>query len=522
MTKILAWHQKKGLENINERLLKNETESRGRVIMPTGSGKTFLQSYVLNDYMNLYSGNRKIHVVVAPRIQLAIQHLYSFQNDKNVCGLKDYRPFALHSGGNGDDGKESSDIFINDLRVDKINSGTSVDSILDDFKTATDQNVDLVVFATYHSLDRLFNAIEKLNNDLKYNVAGLAQFDECQYLVSSGFGEYLTSTPFYKNVFYTATQKYTKNDQEGLGMANVKKWGEIIHLNTPLEMYETGIILRPRLHLLVLEGVQDEYVDTRKIVIETFKKHLEVNHKELPVKLVVNTGGTEFINDIWESPDFKNEFKNADIFKISAAGGAWWYCSKTNKEYELDRKSWLEKIKKVGNCIILHYDIISEGIDVDGITGTLILRNAGTAKLIQMIGRTLRLYYKDREEFKKGNLSVNKLDDWIKPAGLVSVAVIKNDDGTTKDDSATVVELVSAMRSAGFDPTENIIIHEPKGNEDIKEEIETIDPIGGDLGTKLKSLFGEIFDINHTLESLEDMIKRCNSGNDLLKIEEFY
>ena len=82
--------------------------------------------------------------------------------------------------------------------------------------------------------------------------------------------------------------------------------------------------------------------------------------------------------------------------------------------------------------MIFHYDILSEGIDVDGITGVFLMRNLGLAKLLQTIGRAIRVY-KPNPEIKK--------QAWI------SVAVLNGDE----DDKERVKFFINAIRNSGFD-----------------------------------------------------------------------
>jgi hypothetical protein len=81
--------------------------------------------------------------------------------------------------------------------------------------------------------------------------------------------------------------------------------------------------------------------------------------------------------------------------------------------------------------LIFHYDILSEGIDVDGITGVALMRQLGLAKLLQTIGRAVRVY-KPNPELKR--------QAWI------SVPVLNGDE----DDMVQVGETVRAIRNGGY------------------------------------------------------------------------
>ena len=55
------------------------------------------------------------------------------------------------------------------------------------------------------------------------------------------------------------------------------------------------------------------------------------------------------------------------------------------------------------DAILFHYDILTEGIDLPAITGVLPLRDLPLIKLIQNVGRSVRLLKEDRENLYSGN-----------------------------------------------------------------------------------------------------------------------
>lgn len=80
---------------------------------------------------------------------------------------------------------------------------------------------------------------------------------------------------------------------------------------------------------------------------------------------------------------------------------------------------FLEKLYEIcaddqADLIVLHYDQLTEGIDVPSMTGLLILRDMNRVKKVQNIGRVLRVHPKDREkEFNE--------KAWLKPYSYVIV-----------------------------------------------------------------------------------------------------
>ena len=108
------------------------------------------------------------------------------------------------------------------------------------------------------------------------------------------------------------------------------------------------------------------------------------------------------------------------------------------------REEFLKKLNEVDNALIFHYDILAEGIDVDGITGVIISRNMTISKLLQTIGRAMRIY---------------KSNPKLKPYAWVSVTS-KNDDNEMRD---FVIDLIDELQDEGFDMSENVTF---TGNKD--------------------------------------------------------
>ena len=60
--------------------------------------------------------------------------------------------------------------------------------------------------------------------------------------------------------------------------------------------------------------------------------------------------------------------------------------------------------------IIFHYSILSEGINVAGLTHTIMLRNLPTIEMAQTIGRVIRIHPKDRLAMTEGRVPVGEFE----------------------------------------------------------------------------------------------------------------
>jgi hypothetical protein len=111
------------------------------------------------------------------------------------------------------------------------------------------------------------------------------------------------------------------------------------------------------------------------------------------------------------------------VIQISHNGQIW--------ENKISRNVFFQQLRETDNALIFHYDIISEGIDIDGITGVVINRNMTLSKLLQTIGRAVRKY---------------KANPDAKTQAWVTIPVIDGDIENQK----WVEEVLTNIRAGGF------------------------------------------------------------------------
>ena len=114
--------------------------------------------------------------------------------------------------------------------------------------------------------------------------------------------------------------------------------------------------------------------------------------------------------------------KGYDIMHITSKHGA--YVNKTKvgrEEFFKTLTQWgLDDSKKF---VIFHYSILSEGINVPGLTHTILLRNLPIVEMAQTIGRVIRVHKDDRDAINKGSIMPNQFQFFRKPHGYVTVPV---------------------------------------------------------------------------------------------------
>lgn len=447
MIKLRA-HQADALKAVIKAIKKGKGSAVGRVVMPTGGGKTFVEAAVI-DYQRIENVGTKIHLVLAPRILLANQLIGEF---RKFSGLN-YRAIAFHSGNHEPD-------YEAGIKW-KEQATTRIVDIESAYKTAVEAGQDLVVFSTYHSADKLIGT--KFDTMIA---------DESQYCVNEGFNEVIKKLTARVKLFFTATEKHTASDK-GRGLNNTTIYGERLYYISPATLIQLGLIVPPRLHIMYGE-TRDEDRSIVSEVIEIAKAQDEITRPELGFsKILFAMKGTEDVKAIEDNiAKIKKEFPNHDVFTITSKNGARIDNQKVDREL-----MFLPALTTSKNCLIFHYDILSEGIDVDGITGVALMRNMGLSKLLQTIGRAVRVY---------------KPNPGAKRWALISVSVINGDE----DDKENVKYYVSAIRDGGYDISAESVVETGKPHHIADEE--AID----DAYNKTKNNFASLFitEIIHEVE----------------------
>lgn len=412
--KTLYEHQGDAFSSVKTVIKAGKGRATGRIVIPTGGGKTWIEAAITEHRMD--GKEHRVFLVLSPRIILSNQLSKDFRDFINP---KEYVAVAFHSG------KHEPD--YTKVRWHE-QSTTNEQKVYEEIARSQRMGKDLVIFSTYHSCHRL----KQIDFDMVIA-------DESQYCVAEEFHNSIVSLTSKIKLFFTATEKYTAS-VIGRGLNNTSVYGERIFEISPAELIGRGIIVPPRLHIMYshvenrvdVRGKEREDIDQKTIVSKVIELASEQHKLTLPElgfsKILFALNGTNDVKTIRDNIEtIKQHLPNHKIFTI------------TSREKEhIDgvkcsgRQQFLKEIKKDGeSCLIFHYDILSEGIDVDGITGVCILRNMGLAKMLQTIGRAVRIYKPDPSK---------KRQAWI------SVPVIDGDE----DGKEIVGQYVRGIRDAGY------------------------------------------------------------------------
>lgn len=450
---------------------------KGIVCMPTGVGKTFCQAAIIADDILNHRGQFRMYVVNAPRIVLTYQLLkevYGFLVHENI----EARYMFVHSGGKTDE-KELEEIRIRaklegaDIPFSEIGSGTGVPGIIEMMKKAKKQDLPLIFFSTYNSAERIEEARLQFTN----RQISITMNDEAHYLVQEQFHDILHILKTERCYFFTATTIHTPSDK-GRGMNNKELYGEILYEMIPRQAIDMGKMVRPRLHYVVTDGVynRDDYERSlNKIIKDTFEQHEKILKKTTPKILVTARDTSDIKYFINNSPEYLQlRARGVDIYAVSSNDEIGNFINGETTR----RADFLKRLKEDGTnptkkLIVLHYDILAEGIDVSGFSGIMPLRTLSKSKFLQTFGRCARPDVEDRKKIDIGEIGPNDLNKMNKPFAYIMLPMIFNGN---EDDKENVRQLIEELRTYRFNPSEDIVGSPEDGGIGDPEDPDAVNP----------------------------------------------
>lgn len=452
-------HQEETKLSIDDFLL-STTALCAQVIQPTGAGKT------LNEHLaaeECFSNGGKIVIVGSPRIALTEQLFREFYKDKR----NDWVPLIINSG---------NDILV-DLYDDETNTfykpTTNVDKIVGMITDVLASGKKLIIFTTYHSLVGATGAALNRLADLGF-IPDLFIADEAHNLTRSDW-QVILDMAVKKKLFFTATRRVSYSGK-GFGMNNLEKFGEVIYKIAPSKLIVAGIIVPPRLHLVhsdtTVFDLSNEKVEDRNdlaLIISAVQEHIKqiAQYKDHSCRLIVFCKGVDQAHDFEESTSLRTLIPELEF--VAAV------TSKFDR-MKSDRRHIFERFQEANCSILFHYDVISEGIDLAGTTGVIILRPLREIKATQGIGRALRMITEDRAKLKAEKIKVGDTTGWSKPFGWVIVPYV---DGKDEDTVQKIGEILYEIRSQDYDINVETTVFSDVGTRGTKDDPEFDDTGAG-------------------------------------------
>ena len=330
---------------------------KGQIIVPTGGGKTLT---MINDIVEncKYIDNGWTIVVVAPRILLAEQLCSEFLE---VIDTTHTHILHVHSG---------ETHHFSTTKPDKINLFVN---------TARTAGENVLIFTTYHSLNRIQSA------DIEVNTI---YFDEAHNSVQRNFFPATEHFAADSNrcYFFTATRRTSATIFKP-GMNDTEVYGDVIYRVPATKLVDGGYILPPQIKAKKFEVLKANEISADRDcnnIVET----LEENNTN---KVLVCVKSAKQLINLMSQTDFAMRLNDMgySFLYITSKTGAIIDGQKVNREVFFNTlNAWGKDPSKKFVC--LHRSILSEGISVNGLESVIFLRNMDVIEMTQTIGRVLR------------------------------------------------------------------------------------------------------------------------------------
>ena len=381
-----------------------ETYDKGQVIMTTGGGKTLT---MIADAIKKFTNSvPQTIVVVAPRIMLAEQLSAEFLEYITNASVMHVHSGETHHYSTTNPNKILT--WINNIEGHKL------------------------IFTTYHSLIQ----IERSGIDVD-----TIYFDEAHNSVQRHFFD---PTKHFSNhakrcYFFTATPKHSSVTSKP-GMNDGSVYGQVICQVSAPELVDGGYILPPQVQVHSMNVHRDKEFAAERDCMTLLDTILNEDNME---KVLVAAPNTKVLIRMLAETEFMTEVQSHgyDVMWITAKYGAFINNRKVGREVFFDTLTeWGKDSDK--KFIILHYSILSEGINCPGLTSCVLMRNMDYIAMAQTIGRVIRLHIDDARRLSEGTLVPGQLENYHKAYGFVHVPVYSNTGIATAKRMQAVVNTI--------------------------------------------------------------------------------
>ena len=387
----------------------------GTVYIPTGGGKTICMIEDLRTRL-VQSQYPTLTVVAAPRIMLALQLASEF--NEILSGVSNYKIGSIHSGDS------------------PFHAMTDTDEIAKFVRSAQWFDAHVILFTTYHSLHKIANNeffVDTFYCDEAHNTTQRNFFPSVAEVVEQSTRKF----------FFTATPKFSAKHERG--MNNEEVYGSNLMTVSAEELLDCGAIIPPTVNVHTIESVRTKE-EVAEHDSETVLRVLDADNAE---RVLVSAPSARIINAMMAFTDLFRELRSRDynVMTITSKHGA------IINGKKVSRTAFFEQLDNFSNTgqkfVLFHYSILSEGINVHGLTNVVLLRNLSTVEMAQTIGRVIRLDSVDRKRVSDGTLAPRAYHQYHKPTGFISIPVYSNyGKATAKRVQATVDTIFTKGRPA--------------------------------------------------------------------------
>ncbi len=440
------------------------TSHRGIIQAPTGSMKTLVQAEIVAQ--RIETGKFSVTLVKSPRIGLSNQLAKSYSeywSKGRLTNSQGYITFLAHSGDSADFDIDESLTDEEKLEVifslpEMIDSLSSPEEIRKRAGRAMDLKKPLVIFTTYHSNLKVVQILSSLGISVNLDIN-----DEAHYLVREDFSKILDEYSPFCQYHFTATPVFTSS-RLGRGMNNTSRFGNFLYQMSIKSAIDLGIILPIEVRTVKsgLSSVDQKTLDQEvgEMIFESFVE-LEATFPSIGAKLLVAARGAKQIETFTKSEEYQLLVdQGVDILTVHSNSKLITHNGVQITRNEFDTLKDKLGSRRDGKLIIVHFDILSEGIDIQGLLGCLILRKMTVSKFLQTVGRIVRVL-----RDSKGN----KCN--LKNFGLLMFPAI-----TDMDMVAEFTKMIEKIAEEGYMPVQLLSEDNAKGKgEDDEDQFNGLD-----------------------------------------------
>ena len=454
----------------------------GKIILPTGAGKTKVAEYLAARFMNeIYKGTRRTSVcgVACHRLILAnnlLERILYTLAEK--IGLNNIDLVIVNSGNYDKFIKNYEEKHGVKLNVENANN-YSKESMQAFLNAAQKQNRHVFFVMLYHSMDRVIDLgvnFDFVFCDEAHTTIEKQHYDKMeQFVKQCEVVLHMTATPTTNNT--------------GKDMTNTDVYGDIVIEKQPRELV-LGKHICP-INLILQETTNkdgsiktrhDIFTNTREVInsIITAANSLFAKVKEnqdnanIPEEeqkqgvLFVSVNGNKHLTEIIECKK-KNEGQkfavwrernDVDLYLISSEKEGWIDYPETpnvGDDIDLNKEEFLDKLKNINKerknkAIIIFIDMLAEGVDLPDINGVLLLRalDDNAAKVMQIIGRAVRRDDSDRKLIKDSSIQFNDYNKFKKPCAYVYLPTAVYSRNESENIMNTMLKLYDAYGDIVF------------------------------------------------------------------------
>jgi len=367
------------------------TENSGQIIIPTGGGKTFIMIADCKRLVTTTPRKPQTIVIVAPRILLANQLSNEFES-----AIPDVKIAHVHSG-------ETHHFSTTDHRF------------LTHWSCSNPQ-YDKLIFTTYHSLHRVLDSMVNINR---------IYFDEAHNGTSKVFFRQIKRIAELQipRFFFTATPRISRSKNSisaERGMNNAEIYGEKLEETSAKELIDSGTILYPK--VIPFETDRERTKQNAHEVDSDNLKDILNSLTDNNPKVLVSAPTTRILWNMLGQTDIQSWLTEHDynIMHITSKHGAVINGKKVGREkFFQTLTDWGKDDNK--RFVVFHYSILSEGINVPGLTHSVMLRNLPTIEMAQTIGRVIRIHEKDKVAMNEGKIPAGQYNLYHKSHGQIVV-----------------------------------------------------------------------------------------------------